>query len=220
MPRGPGAASDDAGGKDVKRTACLPHGRSRSPLHCLKALDERLNMGRKRADGCSHPRHHGPEGPACFEFGACFEFAPHEYCTFVRKHPPSKMRHAFLTLGAVALLSLLLITGFVLPDDHEATRVRMRSEFSLKRHVASRWQLLQARLQSLLERRTKLRDRVSPTGVAHPNDDYSWNQVCTVVCDESHVRTLSQAQPHPQSAHGRYRTLRRRSTSGSLEHTS
>ena len=76
---GPELASSDGWRKAAKDAAHLPHGRSRSPLHCLKALDERFKMGRKRTDGCSRRRHESWEGPACCELDTCCEYVADGY---------------------------------------------------------------------------------------------------------------------------------------------
>jgi hypothetical protein len=73
---GPELASSDGWRKAAKDAAHLPHGRSRSPLHCLKALDERFKMGRKRTDGCSRRRHESWEGPACCELARVASTSP------------------------------------------------------------------------------------------------------------------------------------------------
>ena len=77
MEKGPGSASDDSWKTDEKGAAHLPHGRWRSPLHCLKALDEPSKMGRKRTDGCSQHRHERREGLGCQEYDVRFEYPVH-----------------------------------------------------------------------------------------------------------------------------------------------
>ena len=79
MERGPGLASDDSWRRDEKGAAHLLHGHRRSPLHWLKALDERLKLGRKRTDDCSRRRHQALEGLVCYQCHARYECLVHRY---------------------------------------------------------------------------------------------------------------------------------------------